>query len=148
MSATENRAMFLAWLRENHPDIYSQFVAPAPLVGQQLAPVALSGFLDSIGNAFNSVLTNVTNSLPKLAETYSTYQQQRELLRINAERARAGQAPLTVNAQGQLITAAGIPYTEDEWRIAQSAGGIGTGGMIALGLAFALLLAIILKPSK
>lgn len=109
-AATVNRAKFLAWLRANYPDLYNEAMPRAQM----------GGFLDSIGSVFNNVVTNVTQALPNLANTYAQYRAQEQLIRMNAERAKQGLAPLSYQ-NGQLVDASGQPYTQSDLSIASTA---------------------------
>lgn len=107
---THNRAQYLAWLRAHAPQLYNQAMP---------VPNGVAGFWDSVGSTFNSVISNVTNALPNLANTYSQYQQSRNLIELNTQRAREGLSPLILQ-NGQLVTMDGQPYTEREWSIART----------------------------
>jgi hypothetical protein len=132
---THNRAQYLAWLRGNAPALYRDCV-PQLGVAEISDYHSLSGFWDSVGTTFNTVLSNVTNALPQLANTYSQYQSQRELIKTNTQRAARGQAPLRYE-NGRLVTDEGAPYTPAEQSLAGRYGNvalIGGLGVIALVL--------------
>lgn len=124
--ATRNRAAYLAWLRTNYPHLYNEAM-----------PTQMGGFFDSIGNAFNNVVNNVTQALPNLANTYAQYRAQEQLIRMNSERAKQGLAPLSYQ-NGQLVDASGQPYTQNDLSIAQTASQWGpiaiVGGVVLLGV--------------
>jgi hypothetical protein len=125
--ATVNRAKYLAWLRTNYPDLYNEAM---PQQG-------VSGFLDSIGSVFNNVVNNVTQALPQLANTYSQYRAQEQLIRMNSDRAKQGLPPLSYQ-NGQLVDASGQPYTSGDLSIAQTASKWGpiaiVGGVVLLAV--------------
>lgn len=112
-AVTHNRALYLAWLRQAHPKLYMQAISP------QSMRAGLSGFWDSVGATFNSVVSNVSNALPNLANTYAQYQQSRDLIEMNNQRARQGLPPLMLQ-NGQLVTMSGEMYTDNEWRLAST----------------------------
>jgi hypothetical protein len=82
-NASMARATFLAWLRENHADLYARAMRDAT------AP-QLSGFLDSLTDTFKKI----TDSVPKLAETYVNTRAQIDAIKLNIERAKAGMYPI------------------------------------------------------
>lgn len=135
-NVTENRAIYIAWLRENFPDLYAESIPHTTIPGE-----GMGGILDSIGSTFNSVLTNVTNSLPQLANTYTQYRTSKEMIELNNKRAAQGLVPLQ-NIGGQLVPVT-TQYTDDDLRFVQ-AGGYSTGTvlMIAGGVALVLWLAM------
>lgn len=87
--AQRARVTFLQWLAKNHPALYER------IIGKIDRPVGLSGFADSLTNVFNTV----TESLPKLADTYIQTKAQYEQLRLNLERAKQGLTPIDVSGQ-------------------------------------------------
>lgn len=131
---THNRALFLAWLRTNFPDLYADATKSA----------GLGGFFDSLTSAFNNVVTNVSNALPNLANTYAQYRQQEQLIRLNSQRANQGLPPLIQNAQGQWVDMAGQAYDDSDWELA-STGGLSTGSMLMIAVAVGLTLVLIFK---
>lgn len=138
MDAAKNRAQYIAWLRSNFPQLYSDVIRS---MRGEFRQRQLSGFFDSVGSAFTSFVDNVTKSLPQLAQTYTQYEAQKDLLRVNTQRAQQGLAPLQYNAQGQLITSGGLPYTAEDFQIAQRGySGMDQTTMIALVVGFVLLL--------
>jgi hypothetical protein len=128
----ENRAIYIAWLRENFPDLYAESIPSTTIPGQ-----GMSGILDSIGSTFNSVLTNVTNSLPQLANTYAQYKSSKDMIALNNERARQGLVPLQ-NIGGQLIPVT-TQYTQDDLRFVQ-AGGYSTTTLLAIAAGVGLVI--------
>lgn len=123
---TRNRAMFLAWLRNNYPHLYNE-----AMPSQQMG-----GFLDSLTSTFNTVLTNVTQALPNLANTYAQYQAQAQLIRMNTDRARQGLSPL-VYQNGQLVDMQGQPYDADDLSLART-GGLSISTIAVIGAALFL----------
>lgn len=111
-----NRAMYLSWLRQEYPDLYS--MAVFPLISEAKAR-GLAGFLDSLVGGFKSVVSNVTQALPGLAKTYVDYDVQKRLIKANTDRAMQGLAPLQYNAMGQLVVSGGIPYSQADLQLAQ-----------------------------
>jgi hypothetical protein len=135
------RAQYLAWLRSSFPELYDAATMNVRPPGAGLGDDTSSGgFFDSLGSAFNNVVTNVTQALPQLANTYAAYENQQNLIRLNSQRANQGLSPLTYNAQGQLM-AGGIPYTSSDLRLAGSGLSLTTLLLIgggAIGLIFLL----------
>lgn len=130
-----NRANFLAWLRANFPDLYTEAVTEAETMG---------GIFDNLTSAFNNVVTNVTNALPNLANTYAQYKAQSQLIKANAQRAQQGLPPLVQNAQGQWVDVTGRLYDEQDYRLAQT-GGMSLASIAMIGAAVLLGLILILK---
>lgn len=112
-----NRAMYLSWLRQEYPDLYSQAVFPLMSMAKARG---LAGFLDSLVGGFKSVVANVTQALPGLAKTYVDYDVQKRLIKANTDRAMQGLAPLQYNAMGQLVVSGGIPYSQADLQLAQA----------------------------
>lgn len=143
MDAVKNRALYLAWLRQNFPELYDDAVAS---VRESFERQQLSGLFDSIGNAFKGIIDNVTQSLPQLAQTYTQYQAQKDLLKANTQRAQQGLPPLQYNAQGQLVNASGLPYTTEDYQIAQRGSvGLDQTSMLLLVGGFVVLLIILMS---
>lgn len=80
---------FVKWLYANHPN-----VAKAAEERHE----SLEGFFDTAGKVFE----NVMQKAPDLLQQYVTGKQQIEQLKINLERARAGQYP--VDSAGNVYT--------------------------------------------
>ena len=80
---------FVSWLYTNHPNI-----AHAAEERRE----QLDGFMDSLTNVFNTVVT----AAPDLMKQYVTGKSQIDLMKINLERAKANQYPLDAN--GSLFT--------------------------------------------
>lgn len=79
-------SQFFAWLKSRYPDFYARVkVSGAPL-----------GAID-----WNALLDNVKNT----ATAVLTYQQNRDLIKLNLERARQGLAPLDSAAYAPAINA-------------------------------------------
>lgn len=107
-----NRARYIAWLRASYPELYT---ASAGVVSS--AP-GLSGLFDTLGSAFTSVVKTVGNSLPQLAQTYTSYRLQSQTIKANTQRAIQGLPPLMIDPRtGQPIEAI-IPYTQSDLEIA------------------------------
>lgn len=130
-NATHNRALFLVWLRTNFPDLYAQAMDGGGNLG---------GIFDSIGSAFNNLVKNVTDSLPQLANTYTQYQTQRQLIEANARRAEQGLPPM-VYQNGQLVPMTGGVYSQSDYTLAQSAG-LSTGSVLMIAVALGLVLVL------
>lgn len=141
-NASINRAQYLAWLRREFPSLYQDAVAS---LRDDFERQQMAGLFDSIGNAFTSIVDNVTKNLPQLAQTYAQYDAQKDLLRANTERARQGLAPLQYNSQGQLVTASGLPYTAEDYQIAQRGYGMDTPTLLLLVGGVALVFFILLS---
>lgn len=133
-----NRAQYLAWLRGNAPALYRD-VVPQMSIEDISTFSNLGGFWDSVGTTFSTVVSNVSNALPQLANTYSQYQSQRDAIKLNTQRASQGLAPLQYQ-NGQLVTANGLPYTPEEYSLA------GRGyTTVALGAAAAIIAFLLLR---
>lgn len=139
-NATIARAQYLAWLRQNFPSLYDDVVSE---LQNEFNQRQMAGLFDSIGNAFTNIVDNVTKNLPQLAQTYAQYDAQKDLLRANTQRAQQGLPPLTYNAQGQLITASGLPYSATDYQIAQRGYGMDTQTMLLLFGGLALVVFIL-----
>lgn len=141
-----SRAQYLAWLRTNFPDLYEDATAS---IREDFQQRQLSGFFDTIGTAFNSIVTNVSQALPQLAQTYAQYGAQKDLLRANTTRANQGLPPLQYNAQGQLVTTAGLPYTAEDYQLAQRGSkGLDQNTMLLIVGALVLLLVILFSGGQ
>jgi hypothetical protein len=98
-SAAENRIAFLSWLRVNHPGLFTE--------AMNVASAGASGMGDlasSIGSTWDKFVTTAT----QIAGQYVIGKQQLDLLKLNVERAKSGQAP--VDANGVPIAAPGSGY--------------------------------------
>lgn len=103
---------FVSWLYTNHPNIARE----AEERREQLA-----GFMDSLTNVFNTVVTKA----PDLLNQYVTGKQQIELLKVNLARAKANEYPIdqsgslyTGGAPQMRATTGGIPA----WALVAGAG--------------------------
>lgn len=90
MTANQAKANFLAWLRFNHPALYSQAVTQ---------PIALAGFWDSVTKVFDSV----TNTVTKVGSAYVQGRAALDLVKANIKRAKQGLEP--VNSIDELNAA-------------------------------------------
>lgn len=142
LEITQARAQYLAWLRSKFPTLYETAIMRTV----QPPTNGLSGLFDSIGTVFGNVVKSVTNALPQLANTYSEYRQAESLIKLNSQRASQGLSPLTYNANGQLITASGQPYSAQDFSIAST--GMGTATWIALAAATGLGIFLLARSSK
>lgn len=88
---TVNQYLFLKWMHDTHPGLYEASSAKQ-----------LSGFMDSLGTAF----TTVIEAAPKLYSQYIDGKTQISLLKANLQRAQQNLPP--VDASGQVITT-GMP---------------------------------------
>lgn len=141
--AVHHRAQYLAWLRANFPELYYHAMGAAR---GTLESARLGGFLDSIGNAFTTVVSSVSKALPSLAQTYAQYESQKQLLQVNTTRASQGLAPLQYDAQGRLVTSSGIPYTAADYALAQRGGtGFDSTTLLLFGGGALLLLLLLLR---
>lgn len=113
-NATENRALYLAWLRRQFPDLYRQAVT--------INAQGMQGIFDSISDTFNNVVKSVSDALPQLASTYAQYRQQEQLIKENTRRAEQGLPPLILQ-NGQLTPMTSGAYTQQDFAIASTAGG-------------------------
>lgn len=110
---------FVSWLYTNHPNI----AHAAEERREQLA-----GFMDSLTNVFNTVVT----AAPDLMKQYVAGKEQIDLMKVNLERAKANQYPIDLN--GSLYTGGAATQT-----LAAPVMGIPTwawlaGGVLALYL--------------
>lgn len=142
-SVVENRAAYLAWLRRDFPALYRDVVPQTPIpftdAPSDFAAPSLSGFWDSVGTTFGTVVSNVTNSLPQIASTYAQYRTQRDSIKLNSQRASMGLAPLQYQ-NGQYVPATNLPYTQSEYALAST----GTNTTTLLLLAGVLGLGVVL----
>jgi hypothetical protein len=166
-TTTYNRAQYLAWLRRDFPALYRDMVpqsdvtdvaksgdfsqllrweSPGIASTRHSGHPSLAGFLDSALNTFNTVVSNVTNSLPQLAQTYTQYSAQKDLLKINTDRAHAGLGPLQY-VNGRLTTAQGLPYTPDEGLLA-STGGLSTTALLGFAAAAGFGIILLMRGSR
>lgn len=120
------RVTFLEWLAKTHPQLYQR------IVGKIDVPVGLSGFADSLSNVFSTV----TESLPKLAETYVTTKAQLEQLKLNLQRAQAGLTPIDVSGAPLPLA----PEPQGDVFTLPSPGGISPMWLVLGGLAAFLFL--------
>lgn len=120
-TATENRALYLAWLKDAAPPLYFDAMRAAQNQPPPYTSGTIGGFWSSVGNTFTSFASNVTTALPGIATAYAGYQNQKDLIKANTQRAQQGMAPLVYDANGQLTTYQGPGYTDQEYRIAQTA---------------------------
>jgi hypothetical protein len=102
---------FVSWLYTNHPNI----AHAAEERREQLA-----GFMDSLTNVFNTVVT----SAPDLMKQYVAGREQIDLMKVNLERAKANQYPLESN--GALYTGGTVRE-----QLQAGVGGIPTWALIA-----------------
>lgn len=134
-TATQNRALYLQWIRTTFPELYSRAVG--------IDASGMSGIFDSIGSAFNNFVQNVSTALPSLANSYAQIKTQQQLIEANSQRAQQGLPPL-VYQNGQLVPMTGS-YTDQDYEIART-GGLSTNTVIMLGAAVLLALILITRP--
>lgn len=136
---TVNRAMYIAWLRQNFPLLYQEAIRP---VVSRAKFRGMSGFFDTLTSGFKSVVSSVAKSLPDLAKTYTEYDLQRRLIKENTARARAGEVPLSLGPEGQLMPVT-VPYTQADLMLAQQANtGIDDKTLLLLGGGLVLVLLV------
>ena len=89
---------FVKWLYEKHPNV-------AKAAEEHHA--SLNGFMDSLTSTFNNIL----DKAPDLLKQYVAGQQQIDELKLNIERAKQGQYPVSAGIpQSQMLPApAGVP---------------------------------------
>ncbi len=88
---------FMRWLSETHPNLLAQ---------AEDRRASLNGFMDSL----TSVFTSITEKAPDLLNQYVTSKAQMEQLKLNIERAKRGEAPITQPLMVQASnTAAQVP---------------------------------------
>lgn len=140
----QNRALYLAWLKQTAPPLYFNAVNSAADSPKEYSSGALAGFWDTVGDTFASVTKNVSAALPALATTYAGYQNSKDLIALNTQRANQGYAPVTYDSSGNLVPVNGANYgvTAQQMALAQSAS---TTNMIMIGIAAAILLVIVLR---
>lgn len=80
---------FLKWLSDTHPNLMAQ---------AEQHRSSLSGFMDSLTKTFDSVMTKA----PDLMNQYVTSKAQLEQLKLNIERAKRGEPPITEGFTGQV----------------------------------------------
>lgn len=101
----QNRAAFLQWVERTAPDLYQESVARALAIKDQRARTlkgfGLGALTDTSATSGWDIFGNILTSLPDLANQYLDVQERRDLMQINADRARQGLAP--VNEQGQVL---------------------------------------------
>lgn len=83
---------FVLWLYKRHPNLAR---------AAEARHESLEGFLDTASNVFN----NIVEKAPDLLKTYVTGEQQIQQMKLNLERAKAGQYPL--DSTGALYTGGG-----------------------------------------
>lgn len=87
--ADQNRVKFFHWLKTSHPNMYRAGIAPLFNRG------TLSGLWDSLASGISSILSSAQAVLPGLAQTYIQTKEQKDLLSLNLQRAKQGQAPVS-----------------------------------------------------
>jgi len=90
MSVT-SQAQFLTWLKNRHPELYSATIEQAEMS-------TLSGL-----GAEESVWSKIVNGVSSLGTTYLALKNQKDLLALNLERAKAGQPPLDAGATAPVV---------------------------------------------
>jgi hypothetical protein len=94
MNQAEARVQFADWLKREHPEIFKRAVAIAEKQTQAL------GALGAEGESFWSKFTKAAAGL---GTTYLALKNQRDMMRLNLERARQGQPPLDVATSAPVV---------------------------------------------
>ena len=104
MELTANQQAYLAYLQDQWPELFEQYVQP------QLTAAGL-GATESSGNFFSNILSSITGAIPSLSAAYAQVQD-----------ARAQAQIAELQRQTQIAQAQGL-----------GVGGIGTGTLLMLG---------------
>lgn len=90
---------FLQWLYTNHPNVAQ---------AAEEHRTSLNGFMDSLTSVFN----NVVDKAPDLLKSYVAGKEQLQTIKLNIERAKAGQYPIDAGSlTGRVQQAAsGVPW--------------------------------------
>jgi len=89
---------FLVWLRNRHPRIFAS-------VNKDAESAQMGGLFDSIGNAFSKIdFEKVSDGITKAGTAFIAVKGQRDLLKINLQRAKAGEPPLDYDSTGMQPT--------------------------------------------
>lgn len=81
-SLTPAQFAFMKWINETHPNL---------MKAAEEHHKSLGGFLDTMTSTFNTIMTKA----PDLLSQYVTGKAQIDTLKLNLERAKVGQMPLT-----------------------------------------------------
>ena len=94
--SVKSQAQFLTWLKNNHPGLYSAALERAEVTRHEAS--TLSGL-----GADESLWSKIVNGVSSLGTTYLALRNQKELLELNLERAKAGQPPLDAGATAPVV---------------------------------------------
>lgn len=89
--SVQSQAQFLTWLKKWNPSLYSATL--------ERADQATLGFLGEE----QSLWSKIVNGVSSLGTTYLALRNQKELLELNLERAKAGQPPLDAGATAPVV---------------------------------------------
>jgi hypothetical protein len=92
-TATNNRLAFFRWLRATSPQLYGAMLPEIQADPKQMA--GIFDFLSSVGTSISNAVSKAADIIPSLAQTYVQTKQQVDLIKVNLQRARTGQAPVT-----------------------------------------------------
>lgn len=98
-TATNNRLAFFRWLSGTHPNLY-RAVLPAIQQPNAVQMAGIFDFLSSVGTSIANGVSKVADLIPQLASTYVNTKSQVDLIKVNLQRAQAGQAPVTALPAG------------------------------------------------
>ena len=94
MNEAMARVQFADWLKRTHPEIFKRAVAIAEK-GTQTAELGLWGGGGNGGNGGgNGFWSKFSKAAAGLGTTYLALKNQRDMMKLNLERARQGQPPL------------------------------------------------------
>lgn len=80
------RLAFLTWLRKNHPRVYADAVGASAQMG---------GIMDTISGALSKIdFGKISDGVAKAGTAYLAVKSQKDLLKLNLERAKTGLPPL------------------------------------------------------
>jgi len=96
---TTNQMLFYRWVKGFSPKLYGAAMAKSG-GGGYAATNNLGGIWDSVTGFFS----NFGSALTSLAPTYLKYRQQRDLMKAQLARAKAGQPPLTPSQYSGVLT--------------------------------------------
>lgn len=95
MTQATARLQFADWLKTNHPEIFQRAVAIA-----ENTTATLEGLGEENGGGFWSKFTTAALGL---GTTYLALKNQRDAMKINLERAKAGQPPIDMATSAPVV---------------------------------------------
>jgi len=100
MTQAQARLQFADWLKTNHPELFLQAVAIAAKQTETLQGLGAHGDAVTSGGGFWSKFTKAAAGL---GTTYLALKNQRDAMRINLERAKAGQPPIDMATSAPVV---------------------------------------------